>query len=236
MKQSELKTTTQLSASMICMDACDLKAGIHKLEDSSIDYVHVDLIDGYFSPSMPIGLDTIRCVRKITSLPFDAHVMAKENDFFVESLLDIGIQRLCFQYETEAHIDHMIRKIKKAGAKAGIALKPVTPISMLEYILPECDFILLMLINPGYANNDDEKQVPYAIDKVKEAREYIHKKGGKTLIEVDGRVSISCIPDLVQAGADTLVLGSSSLFCKANNFEENLNQIRTAIQQAEEAE
>lgn len=233
MKNNPSNQSIQLSASLICMDACDLKTGIHILEEIKVDYLHVDLIDGYFSPSMPVGLHTIRCLRKITRLSFDAHVMARENDFFVESLLDIGVQRLCFQYETEAHVDHMLRKIKDAGTKAGIALKPATPISVLEYVLPECDFIMLMLINPGYAGNTEENQVPYALKKVRDAHEYIQRKGCMTQIEVDGRVSISSIPKLIKAGANTLVLGSTSLFCKNNTIEENLYQIHDVIEQAE---
>jgi len=233
MKINLSKRKIQLSASLICMDACDLKTGIHALEELKVDYLHVDLIDGYFSPSMPVGLNTIRCLRKITDLPFDAHVMAKENDFFVESLLDIGVQRLCFQYETEAHVDHMLRKIKDAGANAGIALKPATPISVLEYVLPECDFIMLMLINPGYAGHAEESQVPYALEKVKDAYEYIQRKGCMTQIEVDGRVSVSSIPNLIKAGANTLVLGSSSLFLKTNSIKENLHQIHNVIKQVE---
>lgn len=236
MKNHPSSQFIQLSASLICMDACDLKTDVRILEENKIDYLHVDLLDGYFSPSMPVGLHTIQCLRKITKLPFDAHVMAKENAFFVDSLLDIGVQRLCFQYETEAHIDHMLGKIKNAGAKAGIALKPATPVSVLEYVLPECDFVTLMLINPGYAGRANESQVSYALEKVRNTYEYIQRKGCPTQIEVDGRVSIASIPDLIKAGASTLVLGSTSLFRKNHTIKENLHQIRETIKQAERIE
>jgi len=229
MESNNPAPAVQLSASMICMDQCNLQSEIKKIEALNIDFLHVDLIDGYFSPSMPIGLDTIKCVRKITKLPFDVHVMAKHNEFFINTLLDIGVQRLCFQYETEIHVDHMISKIKNAGVLAGVVLAPSMPISVLEYIIDQCDFIVLMLINPGFADNSNENQVPYAQRKIRDVKDFIDKHGCDTLIEVDGRVSFSTIPGLIQAGANTLVLGTSSLFNKSHNIEENFQKINKLI-------
>lgn len=151
--------------------------------------LHVDIVDGYFSPSMPLGLETVRQLRAKTTLPFDAHVMAKKPDYFIDTLLDIGVQQLVFHYETCDHVDEMLQRISSRGVRAGVALKPATPLSVLEYIIDNCDVVLLTLINPGYASNKSEKQVHYADRKIRELRELIDKRGLSTMIEIDGRVT-----------------------------------------------
>jgi len=124
----------------------------------------------------------------------------------------------------------MIGRIKKAGILACVALTPSMPVSVLEYIIDLCDFIMLMLINPGYAENGNENQVPYAIKKICDAKDFINAHRCGTLIEVDGRVSFSTIPGLIQAGANSLVLGTSSLFNKSKSIEENYQKIKALIQ------
>lgn len=110
-----------------------------------------DILDGHFSPSMPLGLDTVRQLRDRTDMAFDCHVMVTESDYFVDELLDIGVQQIVFHAETESHIDGMLNRIHAKGVRAGVALKPATPLCVLDYVLDKCDTVLLMLINPGYA-------------------------------------------------------------------------------------
>ena len=155
------------SPSLICLDLCNLEAQVRELENSGCPMLHVDILDGYFSPSMPIGLDVVRQLRKKTSLPFDVHLMAREQDYFVEELLDIGVDQLVFHGECEPHLDNRLNMIHRAGARAGIALKPATSLTTLEYVLEKCDTVLLMLINPGYAGSAREKQVPYGERKIR---------------------------------------------------------------------
>lgn len=207
------KSSAVLSPSLISLDLCNVAQQVKTLEENGIQALHVDILDGYFSPSMPIGLDVIRQLRKLTDLPFDAHVMANAPQFFIDELLDIGVQQLIFHLETEPHVDHMLTHIKKAGAKAGVALKPSTPLSALEYVLERCDAVLLMMINPGYAGHAGESKVPYAYRKLTALREMIERQGLNTRIEIDGRISPEDILNygVQQQIADIFVIGSTCI-------------------------
>ena len=138
--------------------------------------------------------------------------MASENDYFVRELLDIGVEQLVVHAETERHIDNRLNQIHAAGARAGVALKPATPLSVLDYVLEKCDAVLLMLINPGYAQCRTEGQVPYAARKIHELREMIRVRGLNTKIILDGRVSRQNLRDFgVDGAADIFVAGSTCI-------------------------
>ncbi|MBQ7733766.1 MAG: ribulose-phosphate 3-epimerase [Synergistaceae bacterium] len=200
-----------ISPSLICLDMCNLESQVRVLEDNGIKALHVDILDGHFSPSMPLGLDTVRQLRAKTSLEFDCHIMVTEQDYFVNELLDIGVQQLIFHAETQPHIDGMLNRIHAAGVRAGVALKPATPLSVLDYVLEKCDSVLLMLINPGYAFVKGEKQVSYSERKIKELRSMIESRGLDTKIELDGRISPQNIQDWGGGLADIYVTGSTCL-------------------------
>lgn len=200
-----------ISPSLICLDMCNLESQVGILEDNGIKALHVDILDGHFSPSMPLGLDTVRQLRAKTSLEFDCHIMVTEQDYFVNELLDIGVQQLIFHAETQPHIDGMLNRIHAAGVRAGVALKPATPLSTLDYVLEKCDSVLLMLINPGYAFVKGEKQVSYAERKISELRKMIDSRGLDTKIELDGRISPKNIQDWGGGLADIYVTGSTCL-------------------------
>lgn len=200
-----------ISPSLICLDMCNLESQIRILEQSGIQVLHVDILDGHFSPSMPLGLDTVRQLRQKTDMFFDCHVMVENQDFFVDELLDIGVQQIVFHAETQPHIDGMINRIHAKGVKAGIALKPSTPLSTVEYVLDKCDSVLLMLINPGYAFLKGEKQVAYADRKIRQLRQMINERGLDTKIELDGRISPDNIRTYGKNLADVFVTGTTCL-------------------------
>ena len=200
-----------ISPSLICLDMCNLESQIRILEQAGIGVLHVDILDGHFSPSMPLGLDTVRQLRAKTDMFFDCHVMVTEPDYFVDELLDLGADQIVFHAETEPHIDGMINRIHAKGAKAGVALKPATPLSTVEYVLEKCDSVLLMLINPGYAFVKGEKQVSYAERKVKDLRQMIDSRGLETKIEIDGRVSKQNIEAWGAHDVNVFVAGSTCL-------------------------
>ena len=161
---------------------------------------------------MPLGLDTVRQLRKKTDMIFDVHLMTTAHDFFVEELLDIGVEQLVFHGEMEPHMDNRLNQIRKAGVRAGVALKPGTPLNQLEYVLEKCDAVLLMLINPGYAQSKAEGQVPYAARKVRELHEMIVSRGLDTKVILDGRISKQNMEDFAPEGlADIFVAGSTCL-------------------------
>ena len=193
------------SPSLICLDMCNLESQMRVLEQSGIGMLHVDILDGHFSPSMPLGL------------------MTDPQEFFIDELLDIGVQQIVFQAETQPHLDGAINKIHARGVKAGVALKPATPLSELEYVLEKCDTVLLMLINPGYASVKGESQVPYADRKIAELRKMIDRQVLPTKIEIDGRVSMDNIRRYGKHDVDIFVTGSTCL--KRDALAESLGQL-----------
>lgn len=200
-----------ISPSLICFDLCNLEEQVRLLEQTGVKLLHVDILDGHFSPSMPLGLDTVRQLRDKTTLEFDVHLMATEQDYFVDELLDIGVQQIVFHSECEKHVDQMLNKIKSKGVRAGVALKPATSLSTIEYVIEKCDTVLLMLINPGYAGSAKEKQVPYAERKIKDLRNMINEQRLSTLIEIDGRVSVENIKSYAGSYVDVFVTGSTCI-------------------------
>lgn len=224
------KSNVILSPSIMCADLVNLEKGITELSAGGFDTLHIDIIDGSFSPSMPLGIETVKRMREITDMRFDVHIMSTNNEYFIAEMLNIGVQSITFHHETSLHIDRLIKMIKQEGVKAAIALNPATPFLHLEYVLAELDMICLMLINPGFATNKNEKQVAYALDKISNLKKYLTEKKQNVSIQVDGRVSLDTITALVKAGADNLVLGSTSLFIKNRPLEENKYLILDAIE------
>lgn len=210
-----------IAPSIMCADLCNLEKSVREIEEAGLDTLHIDIIDGAFSPSMPLGINTIEQLRQITDMKFDVHIMANSNEFFIQEMLRIGVEQITFHIETSLHTDRYVNLIKKHNTKVGIALNPATPLSVLDYVLPQCDTVLLMLINPGFATDKGEKQVTYATKKVEDLSKLIQSQGLNTKIEVDGRVSLDTISTLVKAGADILVAGSTSLFERNNRLKDN---------------
>jgi ribulose-phosphate 3-epimerase len=217
------------SASIMTGDLANLETTIRELEAISIDALHVDILDGRFSPSMPIGLETARRIRQITDLPLDAHVMSTNNEYFVNEMIAIGMDSVTFHCETSLHLDRLINLVKNSGAKVGLALNPATSLSVLDFVLPRLDRVCAMLINPGYATHKSEAQVPYALTKVAKLKQLIDSQGLEVEVQVDGRVSLATIPSLVGAGARNLVLGSTGLFIEGNSLAENKVLLDAAV-------
>ncbi len=190
---------------------CNLESQCRILEQAGISMLHVDILDGHFSPSMPLGLDTVRQLRAKTDLQFDCHVMVTQQDYFVDELLDIGVEQIVFHAETQPHIDGMLNRIHAAGVRAGVALRPATPLSAVDYVLEKCDTVLLMLINPGYAFVKGEKQVPYADRKIRDLRRMIDERGLDTKIEVDGRISRKDLETYGDGTVNLFVTGSTCI-------------------------
>ncbi|MGX7197835.1 ribulose-phosphate 3-epimerase [Enterococcus olivae] len=213
------------SPSIMCGDLVNLEKSIREIEAIKADSLHIDVIDSSFSPSMPLGLETVKRIREVTDMHLDVHVMSVDNEYFVKEISQMNMDSITFHYETSLHVDRYINLIKNSGAKVGIALNPATSLSVLEFILPQVDMVCLMLINPGFATDKNEKQIPYAVEKIKRLKQMIDEQGLDVEIQVDGRVSLEAIPRLIEAGAENLVLGSTSLFIKGNSLQENKKQL-----------
>lgn len=213
------------TASLITLDMCNLESQVKILTDNNMDLLHVDILDGYFSPSMPLGLDLVRQLRSKTNIPFDCHLMVNEHQFFVDSLLDIGVDQIVFQIETASHVDGMLNYIHSKGVRAGVALKPGTSLTVLDYILEKCDTVLLMLINPGFAFMKGEKQVDYADKKIRDLKKMIDDRRLNTKISIDGRISPENIKTYGNGIVQQFVLGSTCL--DKNHLDESIQKLTT---------
>lgn len=211
------------TASLITLDMCNLESQVKLLYDNKIDMLHVDIIDGYFSPSMPLGLDLVKQLRSKTEIPFDCHVMANEPQFFIDSLIDIGVEQIVFQIETAPHVDGLLNYIHSKGIRAGVALKPGTSLTTLDYVLEKCDTVLLMLINPGYAFMKGEKQVAYADKKIRDLKKIIDDRKLNTKISIDGRINLDNIKMYGDGIVQQFVLGSTCL--DKNNLEQTIKEV-----------
>ena len=221
--------SVRVTPSLICADMDNLKGQIRDFSSLGMEFLHVDMIDGAFSPSLPLTFDELDKIRHSLSMPLDFHIMAMDNEQYVRRALEFIPMQVCFHLETALHADRLLNIIKSANVRCGVALTPTTPVTSLEYAVDICDFVLLMLINPGYASAAGETQVPYAERKVRDCHEFIQKHNRDIPIEVDGRVSFQSIPGLVAAGADILVAGTSSLFHRNGSLAENYRQIARAV-------
>lgn len=200
-----------IAPSLISLDHCNFEQQVRAVEESGIELLHIDILDGHFSPSLPLGIDTVRQLRAKTELPFDAHIMVTQPDYFTDAMLDLGVEQLTLQCETTSHLHRQIEKIKSRGVRAGVAMKPATPLCVIDYVLEIADCVLLMLINPGFAGVAGERQISYAARKIFELREMIDTRDSCALIELDGRVSRQDIERYGGEFAQIFVAGSTCI-------------------------
>ena len=219
----------RLSASLMCADLLNLEAHVRQLEAMGVHYLHFDLMDAHFTPNMPMGLVVIEQLRGRTHLPLDVHLMVEDNDLFIRKLLPIGVQAISVHVESARHLDRTLSLIHEGGAKAGVALNPATPLNVLDYVLEKLDFVLVMTVNPGFAG---QKLIPQTLRKIADCRRYLDERGFTGIpIQVDGNVSFENIPKMIAAGADILVLGSTSLYHADDTLWRNYRQVVQAVQE-----
>lgn len=224
------KSKLYISPSLICLDMLNVLDEVRELEKAGVEMLHIDILDGHFSPSMPLGFELVRQLKKETKLAFDCHVMTADPEYFVDELIDIGVEQIVFHLETADHIDGLLNKIHNAGIRAGVALKPATPIAELKYIINKCDTVLLMLINPGYASSKGEHQVDYAERKIRDLSNLIKTSAADTLIEVDGRISLENMEVFPKLGVSIYVGGTTCI--KKDDIGGSINRAMNILQSA----
>jgi ribulose-phosphate 3-epimerase len=207
-----------VSPSLMCADHCRLAAAVETLESLGVQMLHFDLMDANYVPNLTLGLVAVEQLRRCTELPFDVHLMVLNNDLLVREVLRIGVQQVCVHAESAVHLDRTLALIRSAGVRAGVALNPGTPLTALEYVTESLDFVLLMTVNPGFAG---QSLVPSSMRKIADCRALLDRTGRHIPLEVDGNVSFEHIPDMVAAGADILVAGTSSLFARGATLRRN---------------
>ena len=192
-----------------CLLGCDfscIKDQIQAVEQAGAHYLHLDVMDGAFVPSISFGMPLISSIRKCTGMVFDVHMMVQEPGRYAAAMKEAGADLFCVHQEACLHLDRTINQIKELGMKAGVAINPATPVSVLDCVLDQVDQILIMTVNPGFGG---QKFIPYTLDKVKNLREMMNHRGINTDIQVDGGVTLENAPLLLKAGANILVAGSS---------------------------
>ena len=195
-----------LSASILSADFGNLQRDIELLNNSAVDWIHVDVMDGVFVPNISFGFPVLKILQEKAHKPLDAHLMIIDPDRYVQRFAESGANILTVHYEACAHLHRTIQYIKANNMKAGVSVNPHTPVSVLYDILEEADLILIMSVNPGFAA---QKFIKRTYHKISQLKEHLVKHNLKTIIQVDGGVNIENAPELIKLGCDSLVAGNS---------------------------
>lgn len=195
-----------LAPSILAADFTKLGEDVRTVADAGARYIHLDVMDGSFVPSISFGMPVIEKLRGVTDKVFDVHMMVEEPGRYVADMKKAGADIICVHEEACRHLDRTINQIKECGCKAAVALNPATPVENLSCILSEADMFLIMSVNPGFGG---QKFIPYTLEKIKKLRAMLTEAGLSTDIEVDGGVSAANVRQVLDAGANVIVAGSA---------------------------
>ena len=195
-----------LAPSVLAADFSRLGEEVKTVAEAGAKYIHLDVMDGAFVPSISFGMPVIEKLRGCTDAVFDVHMMVEEPGRYVQAMKKAGADIICVHQEACVHLDRTINQIKEAGCKAAVAVNPATPVETLSCILDQVDMFLIMSVNPGFGG---QKFIPYTVEKIKKLRKMLDEAGLKTDIQVDGGVTAANVRTLIEAGANVFVAGSA---------------------------
>ena len=220
-----------LAPSMIAANWWNISLDVLALENAGCTWLHFDAMDGHFVPNLTLGPMFLQAVRPYTKLHFDTHLMIDNAGSFIDDYVDAGANSISVHWENNPHLQRVLTQIRDGGAMAGVVLNPATPVNVLEAILDDVDYVLLMSVNPGFSG---QPFLPLVIPKIERLAQIRLDRGLNFLIQVDGGVSAENAGILVRAGADVLVCGSS-VFNK-NPLAENVTALIHSMQTANAVE
>lgn len=196
----------KVAPSVLAADFTELGSQLQAVSEAGAEWIHLDVMDGAFVPSISFGMPVIKSIRRVTDRVFDVHMMVEEPGRYVEEIKNAGADVITVHAEACKHLDRVISQIREAGCLAGVALNPATPVSVLEHVLDQVDMVLIMTVNPGFGG---QKFIPYTLEKVRALRRLCDERGLKTDIQVDGGISAANVREVLEAGANIFVAGSA---------------------------
>ena len=198
--------TNCLSPSILSSDFGRLGEDIRVVDEAGAEYIHIDVMDGMFVPSITIGMPVVKSIRKYTDKVLDVHLMIEDPDRYIVEFAEAGADIITVHAEACKHLDRTVELIKAQSVMAAVALNPATSLDAIEYILPKLDMVLIMSVNPGFGG---QKFIPYSLDKIRNLKSIIDERGLNVDIEVDGGVNLMNVSDVIDAGANIIVAGSA---------------------------
>lgn len=194
-----------IAPSLLAADFANLQRDCEMINQSESDWFHIDVMDGVFVPNISFGMPVIEAINRHAKKTLDVHLMIVQPERYISDFKKIGADILTVHYEASTHLHRTLQAIKNEGMKAGVAINPHTPVSLLKDVIQDIDLVCMMSVNPGFGG---QKFIEKTYDKVKELKQIITDAGASTLIEIDGGVTSANASQLVEAGADVLVAGS----------------------------
>lgn len=196
----------KIAPSILSADFAGLGEDIRRAEAAGADLIHIDVMDGHFVPNLTFGPPVVAAVRKVTSLPFDVHLMIENPQEMIAPFVKAGADIITVHAETTPHLHRLLQSIREQGVRAGVSLNPSTPLAAVEEVLEAADMVLIMSVNPGFGG---QKFIPAAFDKLRRLKQMITRRQLAVDIEVDGGINAQTAPLAAEAGADILVAGSA---------------------------
>ena len=215
---------TLIAPSILAADFANLQRDIEMINQSEADWFHIDIMDGVFVPNISFGMPVLEAITKHAKKTIDVHLMIVDPDRYIKTFAQLGANNLSVHYETCPHLHRTLQAIKAEGMKAGVAINPHTPVSLLEDIIKDIDLVCIMSVNPGFGG---QSFIEHTYTKIKQLREIILRNNAQTLIEIDGGVTDKNAKQLADAGADILVAGN--FVFKASNPTEIIKNLKALV-------